>query len=126
MAKRDSMRFMNRMFVKIAGRRWRNQSLLMHVGRKSGREYRNPVAAYPLNDGFVIPIMFGPASNWVQNIMAADCFTLRTKGRDVLLGSAEILPFEEVRGAFPGWLQVAIRMGKRDQFVWARRVADQS
>jgi len=30
-----------------------------HAGRNSGREYQNPVSAYPFGDGFVIPVLYG-------------------------------------------------------------------
>ena len=47
----------SRFFLKIAGRRLRAYSIVTHIGRRSGCEYRNPVGAYPLGDGFVIAIL---------------------------------------------------------------------
>jgi hypothetical protein len=49
----------NRLFLKISGRRLRAYSIVKHVGRRSGREFVNPASAYPLGDGFVIPIPIG-------------------------------------------------------------------
>jgi hypothetical protein len=45
----------NRLFLKISGRRLRAYSIVKHVGRRSGREYVNPVSAYPSRNGFWPP-----------------------------------------------------------------------
>ena len=91
-SRRDPVRSLaNRVFLMISGRWLRAYSIVRHVGRTSGREYRNPVSAYPLGDGFVIPVLYGAQSQWVRNVMAAGRFTLRTKGRDYLLERPEII-----------------------------------
>jgi hypothetical protein len=54
-AKPDPVRRLaNRVFLTISGRWFRAYSIVRHVGRSSGREYQNPVSAYPLGDGFVL------------------------------------------------------------------------
>ena len=58
--KRDPVRSLsNRIFLKISGKWFRAYSIVRHVGRTSGRQYRNPVSAYPLGDGFVIAVLYG-------------------------------------------------------------------
>ena len=64
-SRRDPVRsFANRIFLTISGRWLRAYSIVRHVGRTSGRAYRNPVSAYPLGDGFVIPVLYGTLSQW--------------------------------------------------------------
>jgi len=109
----------NRFFLKIAGRRLRAYSILTHVGRRSGREYRNPVGAYPLGDGFVIAVLYGRQSQWVRNVMASDSFTLRTKGRDYQLERPEIIPSSQALAAYPRLWQWTLKRQRIDQFVWA-------
>jgi hypothetical protein len=58
------------------------------VGHTSGRQYRNPVSAYPLGDGFVIAVLYGTESNWVRNVMAAGGFTLPDQGPRLPAGTA--------------------------------------
>src|SRR5262245_46824390 len=60
----------NAFFLKIAGRRFRAYSALKHIGRTSGREYITPLSAYPLGDGFVMPLLYGDAAtvDWCRNI----------------------------------------------------------
>jgi hypothetical protein len=111
----------NRIFLAIAGRSWRAYSIVRHVGRSSGREYRNPVSAYPLGDGFVIPVLYGSGSQWVRNVVAVGRFTLRTRGRDHLLERMEIISAERALAAFPGWQRAMLRSRKIDDFVWGHR-----
>jgi hypothetical protein len=75
-SKRDPVRSLaNRAFLMISGRWFRAYSIVRHVGRTSGRAYQNPVSAYPLGDGFVIPVLYGTQSQWVRNAMAAGRFS---------------------------------------------------
>jgi deazaflavin-dependent oxidoreductase (nitroreductase family) len=75
----------NRFFLKIAGRRFRFYSILKHVGRRSGRAYATPVAAYPLGDGFVFALLDGDNVDWCHNVLAAGKCTLKTLGREYVL-----------------------------------------
>jgi deazaflavin-dependent oxidoreductase (nitroreductase family) len=119
----DVQRVSNRLFLKIAGKRFRAYSILKHTGRRSGREYQNPVSAYPLGDGFVIPVLYGTGSQWVRNVMAAGGFTLRTRGQDVPLGRPEIIPPSRALAAYPPLLRWTMKARKIQNFVWAHRVA---
>ena len=116
-------RIANRVFLRISGRWFRAYSIVRHVGRTSGREYQNPVSAYPLGDGFVIPVLYGADSQWVRNVMAAGRFTLRTKGRDHLLERPEIIPAAQALAAYPPLLRRIMRAQRTEQFVWAHRAA---
>jgi hypothetical protein len=89
------------------------------VGRTSGREYRNPVSAYPLGDGLVIPVLYGTQSHWVPQRHGAGQFTLRTKGRDYSLERPEIIPPAQAIAAFPRLLQRLMRSQGIQNFVWA-------
>lgn len=51
-------------------------SLVVHVGRRSGREYRTPVDAFRDGDTVRIAIGFGRGSDWVHNVLAAGHFQL--------------------------------------------------
>ncbi len=121
---RDPVRsFANRIFLAISGRWFRAYSIVRHVGRNSGRAYENPVSAYPLGDGFVIPVLYGAQSQWVRNVMAAGRFTLRTKGRDYPLERPEIIPSAQALAAYPALLRRIMRSQKTRDFVWAHRAA---
>ena len=119
-SKRDRTRSIsNRIFMTISGRWFRAYSIVRHVGRRTGREYRNPVSAYPLGDGFVIPVLYGADSHWVRNAMAAGRFTVRTKGRDHLLERPEMIPAAQALEAYPRLMRTIMRSRDTKDFVWA-------
>jgi deazaflavin-dependent oxidoreductase (nitroreductase family) len=91
----------NRLFLRISGRWFHAYSIVVHTGRTSGRVYRNPVSAYPLGDGFVIPVLYGLDSQWVRNVLATGQLTVRTKGRDHALERAALVSASEALPAFP-------------------------
>ena len=111
----------NRFFLLIAGRSVRAYSVVRHVGRVSGREYRNPVSAYPLGDGYVIAVLYGIRSQWVRNVLAAERFVLRTKGRDEVLERAEVIPTARALPAFPGFQRRMLTARGIEHFVWGHR-----
>ncbi len=60
--------------------------VLIHRGRKSGKEYQTPLDAHPTADGFLFIIMYGAdRSDWVQNILAEGAATLRYDGDQIPL-----------------------------------------
>jgi hypothetical protein len=115
-------RLANKFFIKIAGRRFRAYSIVKCVGRNSGRVYQNPVSAYPLGDGFVIPVLYGIESQWVRNVMTNGGFVLRTKGCDVTLERPEIISPAQALAAYPPLLRRTMKSRKIQNFVWAHRV----
>jgi deazaflavin-dependent oxidoreductase (nitroreductase family) len=114
----------NRLLLKISGGRFRAYSVVRHVGRRSGREYRNPVSAYPLGDGFVIAVLYGPESQWVRNVRTGARFTVRTKGRDHPLERAELIAADRALPAFPAWQRWMLRARKIEHFVWGHRAGE--
>ena len=56
--------------------------VLRHVGRKSGTIYRTPLDAHRIEDGFVFIVVYSPASDWVQNILAAEGGVLELDGEE--------------------------------------------
>src|SRR3954447_20974502 len=49
-------------------------------GRRSGAAYRPPIVARRTEGGFVLPVPFGPNTNWVRNVLAAGEATITWKG----------------------------------------------
>ena len=61
--------------------------VVIHVGRSSGSVYQTPLDAHPTEDGYVLVVRYGPGSDWVRNILAADTATLRVDGEEHRLDS---------------------------------------
>ena len=45
--------------------------LILHRGRRSGRQYRTPVMAFKLDRTLVIALLYGEESQWLRNLSAA-------------------------------------------------------
>jgi len=85
-------------------------ALVHHVGRKSGRRYRTPVLAFPLEDGTLTPLPYGTDTDWVLNLLAAGTGELETFGRRVTVENPRVLDFEEAMELVPAWLRPALRL----------------
>jgi deazaflavin-dependent oxidoreductase (nitroreductase family) len=86
-----------------------------HRGRTSGRTYRTPVWAFPTERGFVIALTYGPATEWVRNVLAAGECRIRTPSEDVPIGNARLLCGGEGLALMPTPLrQILGLLGVRD------------
>jgi len=75
--------------------------LVVHRGRRSGREYQTPVNVFPAEDGFVIALTYGADTDWVKNVQAAGGCELRTRGRALRVGSPRVYHDETRHGIRP-------------------------
>jgi deazaflavin-dependent oxidoreductase (nitroreductase family) len=76
-----------------------NYPVVTHVGRRSGTTYRTPLDAFPTKTGYVLVARYGPESDWVQNVLAADEATLRVDGTEHPLGSPRLVELDEALDA---------------------------
>ena len=75
--------------------------LVIHRGRRSGRQYQTPVNVFPAADGYVLALTYGPDTDWVRNVLAAGGCELRTRGRTVRLVSPRLYHDEDRPGIRP-------------------------
>ncbi|RSD19931.1 nitroreductase family deazaflavin-dependent oxidoreductase [Amycolatopsis eburnea] len=75
-------------------------AIVVHKGRKSGREFRTPVNVFRTKDGFVVALTYGPAADWVKNVLAAGRCTLVFRRKNVGVHGAELV-HDESRQAMP-------------------------
>jgi deazaflavin-dependent oxidoreductase (nitroreductase family) len=60
--------------------------VVIHRGRKTGRQYRTPVNVFPRPGGrYVLALTYGPDTDWVKNVMAAGGCELLTRGKHIEL-----------------------------------------
>ena len=65
--------------------------LVMHRGRRSGRTYETPVNVFPTQSGVRIALTYGPDTDWVKNVVAANGCQLRTRGRTRTFTSPKVV-----------------------------------
>jgi deazaflavin-dependent oxidoreductase (nitroreductase family) len=67
-------------------------AIIEHIGRRSGRTYRTPVNAYPVEGGFALLLMYGPDRDWLKNLNAAGCGRIEYRGRTFAVSAEEPVP----------------------------------
>jgi deazaflavin-dependent oxidoreductase (nitroreductase family) len=107
---RFNRRLPNRVIRTFAGRRLSPVALMVHQGRRSGRQYRTPVMPLPLGDGFLVSLPYGPERDWVRNVLAAGRCTLQRGGRRFELADPRLLDAAGAAPLLPAALRPALRV----------------
>jgi deazaflavin-dependent oxidoreductase (nitroreductase family) len=88
--------------------------VVVHRGRRSGKEYQTPVNVFATADGYVLALTYGPDTDWVKNVLAAGGCELRTGGRVVRLTAPRLFHDETRRDIRPLERQVLRVIGVAD------------
>jgi len=88
--------------------------VVVHRGRRSGKEYQTPVNVFAAGDGYVLALTYGPDTDWVKNVLAAGGCDLRTRGRVVRLTAPRLFHDEARRQIRPLERQVLRVIGAAD------------
>jgi deazaflavin-dependent oxidoreductase (nitroreductase family) len=112
-------RVVHPLVLRIAGRRpLPILGVVRHRGRKSGRWYATPLGVRPTADGgFVIPLTFSQASQWYQNIRAADGCVITYQGVDHAMAGPAVVDRAAAAPAYPGYERLALRLIGINEFV---------
>ena len=76
--------------------------ILTHVGRNSGTTYRTPLDAFEVPGGYVITLVYGPKTAWLQNVLAAGEAVLEFQGEEVAVTNPRVIKTEEAVALAPG------------------------
>jgi deazaflavin-dependent oxidoreductase (nitroreductase family) len=106
----------------IADRGWIGiWGTIEHVGRKSGKGYRTPIAVLSSGQLLIVPLPFGSATQWVRNVLEARGCVIRWLGRDTEVTEPRIADWVEVKPLIPRILRPIIRLVGIGHFLVARR-----
>lgn len=103
---------------RFSGTRVSTVGLLTHVGRRSGRNYQTSVGVTGYGDGFLLPLTYGPGTDWYRNINVAGSGTLTWKGRNFALEKPEIVSGPQPLRAWPIRSRIMLQLAGIDDFVW--------
>lgn len=78
-----------------------NWPVLRHVGRSTGHTHRTPLGAHRFDGGYVFVVVYGPGSDWVQNVMASGTAVLEVDGEERFLTMPRLVPVEEAFAKLP-------------------------
>ncbi|UXA05064.1 hypothetical protein KXD96_19090 [Mycobacterium sp. SMC-2] len=115
----------NALTRRIAGTKRSSWGLLTHVGRRSWRVYQTSLGATPYRDGFLLPLGYGPHTDWYRNLMATGVCTLAWKGQTYPLERPELVSCPDVMRAWPVRLRILLQLAGIHDFVWLHQSHEQ-
>lgn len=83
--------------------------VIVHTGRRSGRQYRTPVNVFRVPGGYVVALTYGEDAQWVRNVVAAGGCELETRGRREHLAHAEVV-HDDRGGDVPAPVRLMLRV----------------
>lgn len=92
--------------------------ILTHVGRHSGQTHDTPLNVFEAPGGFVFALTYGPDTDWVKNVMAANGCTIRHERRDLTLTDPRFMTTEEAMAHIPAPVRVVLRLLDVTEFLW--------
>ena len=70
--------------------------VLIHTGRTSGKTYRTPLDCHRLPDGYLFIPLYGPRTDWVRNVLAAQAARLSIDGHEIELESPRLVRKKDI------------------------------
>ena len=93
--------------------------ILVHRGRRSGREYRTPVLSFRRASERVFALTYGTETDWVRNVLAAGSCDLVMRGRAIHLVEPRLFR-DPARRAVPRIVAPGLAMLRADDFLELR------
>ena len=70
-------------------------AVIVHRGRRSGRQYQTPVLAFKSDARIVIALLYGERSEWLRNLRAAGGGYLIRGGRTIKVGEPRVIDTDD-------------------------------
>jgi deazaflavin-dependent oxidoreductase (nitroreductase family) len=70
-------------------------AVILHRGRRSGRQYRTPLFAFRRGRTLVIALLYGEESEWLRNLRAGGGGHVIRAGRTFVVGAPEVVATSE-------------------------------
>jgi deazaflavin-dependent oxidoreductase (nitroreductase family) len=101
-------------------------SLLEHVGRNSGTRYQTPIMSFPSGNDLLIALTYGPETDWVRNVVAAEGCSIEYRRTRIELIDPELLQCEPETLPLPWLVRKALGVMQVNDFLsltWAQPLA---
>lgn len=114
---------LNPVMLLFAGRRWFYAGVIRHVGRRTRKSYYTPVVVNPVrDDGFVIPLPYGTAVDWLRNVLDAGGATVEFDGDTYTVTDPEVIDADSAATLLSARRRREFARLGIDDFVLLRRV----
>jgi deazaflavin-dependent oxidoreductase (nitroreductase family) len=95
-------------------------AIIRHVGRRSGKPYETVIWVWPLGEGFVIALTYGPEVDWYRNMLATGGGSVVWHKRVYVVGKPEPIDAKAAMPAFPAAFRPIFRRAGMQDFVLMR------
>ena len=112
----------NRLLIHISGKKFGHFAILNHEGRKTGKIYRIPIIAEPVENGFIIALTYGRKVDWYANILTKGGCSLLWKNKEYRLNNPEFVDKEIGLKAFPAILRTGLKTMGIQYFLRLSRI----
>jgi deazaflavin-dependent oxidoreductase (nitroreductase family) len=92
-------------------------ALLRHEGRRSGKQYENPIWVWRMKDGFMIVLTYGRGTDWLRNLQAADQGSLRWHRREYVFKRPQFIDAKTASQALPPFVKFVLRLRGAHEYV---------
>jgi deazaflavin-dependent oxidoreductase (nitroreductase family) len=94
---------------------------VVHLGRKSGREYRTPVNMFRRGDQAVFAMTYGTGTDWLQNVLAAGRCGFEDRSGRLELDTPRVVR-DPSRRLVPWPVRLPLRLIRTNEFLVMRIV----
>jgi deazaflavin-dependent oxidoreductase (nitroreductase family) len=92
-------------------------AIVTHTGRRSGKQYRTPIMAFPVDAGFLVALTYGTDTDWLRNVRAGGNCTLIYRGRSTQLSKPHLLHRTPSELPLPRLVQGILRQSGVSEFL---------
>ncbi len=93
---------LNRIVVWLAYKGKGPNSVVNHIGRRSGRIYKTPVLATYSDEAIYIPLPYGDRVDWLRNVLAYDGCKIFWRGEEFNASDPVVIEAESALSTLPG------------------------
>jgi deazaflavin-dependent oxidoreductase (nitroreductase family) len=117
-------RFANRLITTVgrAGHRHSIFAIIHFTGRRSGHRFSTPIRLVDQDDGFIVPLTYGPRTSWYVNLLA-NPGELQWQGQTIPVGNPILIPANTVAELLPAPSRFLMWLDGTDTCVRLQRVA---
>ena len=127
----DAVRNFNRNVTKdrameTAGQPGAYAAVIRHVGRSSGTEYETPIGPFENDEGFIVPLPYGPNTDWMKNVQRSGTAVIVFEGETYHVDQPEVIGATEAMASIPPKYQRSLRWFNVKDFLSVRCIVDES
>jgi deazaflavin-dependent oxidoreductase (nitroreductase family) len=90
--------------------------VVLHIGRKTRRQYRTPVLVFRRGNRLIIALTYGRESQWVRNVLAENGCEFDTESRRLKLSQPNLF-HDEHRGVMPAFVRFVLSLLNVSDFL---------